>query len=148
MPSGHIGGSSCPRLRAPASRSPPRCARTRVGGTSWAVCCTNITRPRHEPGFVHPSGFRASSHDLPSPCRALRRALHSAHRRDATPHRDDATRARTPGRVAGARKGVFTTYVQSVEETARMVTPARRGHPELAWGNVVGKVILLLGLNL
>jgi cation:H+ antiporter len=29
-----------------------------------------------------------------------------------------------------------------------MVTPARRGHPELAWGNVVGKVILLLGLNL
>ena len=40
----------------PASRWPPRCKRTCVGGTSWAVCCTNITRPRHEPGFVHPSG--------------------------------------------------------------------------------------------
>jgi hypothetical protein len=33
--------------------------------------------------------------DLPSPCRVLRRALHSAHRNDATP-------GRTPGRVAGA----------------------------------------------
>lgn len=29
-----------------------------------------------------------------------------------------------------------------------MVTPARRGHPELAWGNVVGTVIVLLTLNL
>jgi hypothetical protein len=49
-------GSSCPRLRDLASRWPPRCKRTCVGATSWAVCCTNITRPRHEPGFVHPSG--------------------------------------------------------------------------------------------
>lgn len=37
---------------------------------------------------------------------------------------------------------------ESVEETARMVTPARRGHPELAWGNVVGTTIVLLGINL
>jgi cation:H+ antiporter len=37
---------------------------------------------------------------------------------------------------------------ESLEETARMVTPARRGHPELAWGNVVGTVVVLLTLNL
>jgi cation:H+ antiporter len=37
---------------------------------------------------------------------------------------------------------------ESVEEMARMVTPARRGHPELAWGNVVGTVVILLGVNL
>ena len=37
---------------------------------------------------------------------------------------------------------------ESVEEVARMVTPARRGHPELAWGNVVGTVVILLGVNL
>ena len=37
---------------------------------------------------------------------------------------------------------------ESLEETARMVTPARRGHPELAWGNVVGTIIVLLTFNL
>ena len=37
---------------------------------------------------------------------------------------------------------------ESFEETARMVAPARRGHPELAWGNVVGTVVILLGFNL
>jgi cation:H+ antiporter len=37
---------------------------------------------------------------------------------------------------------------ESLEETARMVTPARRGHPELAWGNVVGTVVFLLTFNL
>src|SRR5215475_6188739 len=37
---------------------------------------------------------------------------------------------------------------ESLEETARMLTPARRGHPELAWGNVVGTVVVLLTLNL
>jgi cation:H+ antiporter len=37
---------------------------------------------------------------------------------------------------------------ESLEETARMVTPARRGHPELAWGNVVGTLIVLLTFNL
>jgi cation:H+ antiporter len=37
---------------------------------------------------------------------------------------------------------------ESVEEVARMVTPVRRGHPELAWGNVVGTVVILLGVNL
>jgi len=36
---------------------------------------------------------------------------------------------------------------ESLEETARMVAPARRGHPELAWG-VVGTVVILLTLNL
>jgi cation:H+ antiporter len=37
---------------------------------------------------------------------------------------------------------------ESLEETARMVPAARRGHPELAWGNVVGTVVILLGINL
>lgn len=37
---------------------------------------------------------------------------------------------------------------ESLEETARMVAPARRGHPELAWGNVVGTVVTLLAFNL
>ena len=37
---------------------------------------------------------------------------------------------------------------ESLEETARMMSPARRGHPELAWGNVVGTVVILLTLNL
>jgi cation:H+ antiporter len=37
---------------------------------------------------------------------------------------------------------------ESLEETARTVTPARRGHPELAWGNIVGTVVVLLTLNL
>lgn len=37
---------------------------------------------------------------------------------------------------------------ESLEETARMVTPARRGHPEIALGNVVGTVVGLLLFNL
>ena len=37
---------------------------------------------------------------------------------------------------------------ESLEETARMVTPARRGHPEIALGNVVGTVVVLLLFNL
>jgi cation:H+ antiporter len=37
---------------------------------------------------------------------------------------------------------------ESLEEAARMVPAARRGHPELAWGNVVGTVVILLGVNL
>jgi cation:H+ antiporter len=37
---------------------------------------------------------------------------------------------------------------ESLEETARMVTPARRGYPELAWGNVVGTIVVLLAFNL
>jgi cation:H+ antiporter len=37
---------------------------------------------------------------------------------------------------------------ESLEEAARMVTPARRGHPELAWGNVVGTIVVLLTFNL
>jgi cation:H+ antiporter len=37
---------------------------------------------------------------------------------------------------------------ESLEETTRMVAPARRGHPELAWGNVVGTVIIFLAFNL
>jgi cation:H+ antiporter len=63
--------------------------------------------------------------------------------------------------VYGARRVVATDYLsetflgmtvvgmgESLEETARMVTPARRGHPELAWGNVVGTIVILLGFNL
>jgi cation:H+ antiporter len=37
---------------------------------------------------------------------------------------------------------------ESLEETARMVSPARRGHADLAWGNVVGTVVILLAANL
>lgn len=37
---------------------------------------------------------------------------------------------------------------ESLEEAARMVPAARRGHPELAWGNVVGTVVILLGIDL
>jgi cation:H+ antiporter len=37
---------------------------------------------------------------------------------------------------------------ESLEEAARMVPAARRGHPELACGNVVGTVVILLGVNL
>jgi cation:H+ antiporter len=37
---------------------------------------------------------------------------------------------------------------ESLEETARMVAPARRRHPELAWGNVVGTIVIFLALNL
>jgi len=37
---------------------------------------------------------------------------------------------------------------ESLEETARMTAPARRGHPELAWGNVVGTTVVLLTFNL
>ena len=43
---------------------------------------------------------------------------------------------------------VVVAMGESLEETARMVAPARRGHPELAWGNVVGTVIMLLAFNL
>jgi cation:H+ antiporter len=37
---------------------------------------------------------------------------------------------------------------ESLEETARMVVPARQGHPDLAWGNVVGTIVILVGFNL
>jgi cation:H+ antiporter len=37
---------------------------------------------------------------------------------------------------------------ESLEEAARIMPPARRGHPELAWGNVVGTVVILLGAHL
>ena len=37
---------------------------------------------------------------------------------------------------------------ESLEEAARMTVPARRGHPELAWGNVVGTTVVLLTFNL
>ena len=37
---------------------------------------------------------------------------------------------------------------ESVEETTRMIVPARRGHPDLALGNVVGTLVSLLTLNL
>ncbi|MBI2219099.1 MAG: sodium:calcium antiporter [Candidatus Rokubacteria bacterium] len=37
---------------------------------------------------------------------------------------------------------------ESLEETARMVVPARRGHPELALGNVVGTLVVLVLFNL
>jgi cation:H+ antiporter len=39
-------------------------------------------------------------------------------------------------------------FGESLEETARMVAPARRGFYEVALGNVVGTTIILLTLNL
>ena len=54
------------------------------------------------------------------------------------------------------RFGLSETFVgmtivglgESLEETARMVAPARRGRYEVALGNVVGTTIILLTLNL
>jgi cation:H+ antiporter len=37
---------------------------------------------------------------------------------------------------------------ESVEETARMIAPARRGHADIALGNVVGTLIVLVLFNL
>jgi cation:H+ antiporter len=37
---------------------------------------------------------------------------------------------------------------ESLEEAARMVPAARQGHRELVSGNVVGTVVILLGVNL
>jgi cation:H+ antiporter len=60
--------------------------------------------------------------------------------------------ARTLLTVAGVSETFLGMVVvgvgESLEETARMTAPARRGHPELAWGNVVGTTIVLLTFNL
>jgi cation:H+ antiporter len=63
--------------------------------------------------------------------------------------------------VSGARAVLATTGLsetflgmtvvglgESLEETARMVAPARRGHPELALGNIVGTLVVLVLFNL
>jgi cation:H+ antiporter len=60
--------------------------------------------------------------------------------------------ARTLLTVAGLSETFLGMVVvgmgESLEETARMTAPARRGHPELAWGNVVGTTVVLLTFNL
>jgi cation:H+ antiporter len=60
--------------------------------------------------------------------------------------------ARTLLTVAGLSEAFLGMAVvgmgESLEETARMTAPARRGHPELAWGNVVGTTVVLLTFNL
>jgi cation:H+ antiporter len=60
--------------------------------------------------------------------------------------------ARTLLSVAGLSETFLGMAVvglgESLEETARMTAPARRGHPELAWGNVVGTTVVLLTFNL
>jgi len=60
--------------------------------------------------------------------------------------------ARTLLTVAGVSETFLGMVVigmgESLEETARMTAPARRGHPELAWGNVVGTTVVLLSFNL
>ena len=60
--------------------------------------------------------------------------------------------ARTLLAVAGVSETFLGMVVvgmgESLEETARMTAPARRGHPELAWGNVVGTTVVLLTFNL
>jgi cation:H+ antiporter len=56
---------------------------------------------------------------------------------------------RSAGRLSETFLGMAVIGLgESLEETARMVVPARRGHPELAWGNVVRTVVILLALNL
>ncbi|HEU5190240.1 MAG TPA: hypothetical protein VFX14_11170 [Methylomirabilota bacterium] len=60
--------------------------------------------------------------------------------------------ARTLLTVAGLSETFLGMVVvgmgESLEEAARMTAPARRGHPELAWGNVVGTTVVLLTFNL
>lgn len=60
--------------------------------------------------------------------------------------------ARTLLTVAGLSETFLGMVVvgmgESLEETTRMTAPARRGHPELAWGNVVGTTVVLLTFNL
>jgi len=60
--------------------------------------------------------------------------------------------ARTLLTIAGVSETFLGMVVvgmgESLEETTRMTAPARRGHPELAWGNVVGTTVVLLTFNL
>ena len=60
--------------------------------------------------------------------------------------------ARTLLTVAGLSETFLGMVIagmgESLEEAARMTAPARRGHPELAWGNVVGTTVVLLTFNL
>ena len=60
--------------------------------------------------------------------------------------------ARTLLTVAGVSETFLGMVVvgmgESLEETVRITAPARRGHPELAWGNVVGTTVVLLTFNL
>lgn len=60
--------------------------------------------------------------------------------------------ARTLLTVAGLSETFLGMVVvgmgESLEEAARMTAPARRGHPELAWGNIVGTTVVLLTFNL
>jgi hypothetical protein len=80
MPSGHIGGSSCPRLRDPRPDGLRR-ASERVSAGPLGRSAARITRPRHEPGFVHPSGSRwsAGRGDSPRASSALRLDFHTEH---------------------------------------------------------------------
>ncbi len=43
---------------------------------------------------------------------------------------------------------IIVAIGDSVEETARMVSPARKGRDDVALGNVIGATIILLTLNL
>jgi hypothetical protein len=95
-------GAAAPRgagagARAAAGAARPRhltCARSRP--PSAPVLASSRPRRGRVPSLISPTSRRLAG--------PLRRALHSAHRNDTTP-------GRTPGRVAGARKGVFTAYV-------------------------------------
>jgi hypothetical protein len=103
-------GAAAPRGAAAGARAAAGAARPR-----------RLTRARSRPPPAPPSpsvrgpgGAGSGPHltDLRRLAGPLRRALHSAHRNDATPRRDDATPGRTPGHVAGARKGVFTAFYE------------------------------------
>ena len=112
------------------------------------------------PSVRGPGGAGSGPHltDLRRLAGPLRRALHSAHRNDATPRPDDATPGRTPGHVAGARKGVFTAYVRGSRRSSSirpagtsMLRDGRskwKGHPATLTspvGACVGALNPLLG---
>jgi cation:H+ antiporter len=55
---------------------------------------------------------------------------------------------RTSPILVAARTVTVVAIGESLEETARMVSPARRGRSDIALGNVVGTTIILVTLNL
>ena len=111
------GSAADPRRgdRTPCGAAAPRGAGAGARAAAGAARPRRLTRARSRPPRAPPSpSVRGPAGRVPgliSPTSRrlagpLRRALHSAHRNDATPHRDDATLGRTPGRVAG-QKGRF-----------------------------------------
>ena len=118
---------------APAPRGAGAGARAAAGAARPRRLIHGRSRPppaRPPPSVRGPGGAGSGPHltDLPSPCRVLRRALHSAHRNDATP-------GRTPGRAAGARNGVFTAYVPAASSGSRLIGVGAREAARVCYEN-------------